>query len=540
VTSRDHLTGLVATAGAYPLSLKLLTDGEAHQLLVRRLGEDRVTAEPEAVAEIITRCAGLPLALAIVAAHAAVNVGFALSGLPAELREAHFGLDGFTADDTAVDIRTVFSWSYRTLGERTARLFRLLGLHPGPDLTPPAAAALAGLPPAEVRPLLAELGGANLITEHTPGRYVFHDLLRAYAIELANAREGPTARRVAVHRLLDHYLHTAHCGAMRLNPPRQPITLSPPQLGADPQDLPGHREAMAWFTAEHRVLLAATRSAFDLNFNTHAWQLAWTLTDFLDRHGLWDDWIAVERIAVRAAQRLRDRSAHAHAYRSLGVACSRTGRYPEAQTCLRQALDLFTIQGDRAGQAYTHRTLAYVIERQGRREEALDHDLRALGLFRVLNDRPGQARALNAVGWGHAQLGDPGQGLEYCQQALSMLQNVGDRRGEAATWDSLGYIHRSLGAYQQAVLCYQQALGIIRTLGDRYEEACMLTQLGDVHTAAGEPDAARNAWQRALTILDQLGHPDAETLRAKLADVQPAGGARDAGVHHGDPDPVLL
>jgi DNA-binding SARP family transcriptional activator/tetratricopeptide (TPR) repeat protein len=521
VSSRNQLTSLVAAEGAHPLTLDLLTDAEARQMLAHRVGADTTATEPRAAAEIITRCARLPLALAIVAARAATHPAFPLAALATELRETRGSLEPFNAGEPGTDVRAVFSWSYRTLGPGAARLFRLLGLHPGPDIAIPAAASLAGIPPAHVRPLLAELADRHLVAEHTPGRYTFHDLLRAYAAELVHRHDPQTDRTAAIHRLLDHYLHTAHAGALRLNPSRYAITLAPPEAGAQPEDIADLRQAMAWFIAERPVLLATHRHAVDAGLDDYTWQLAWTLTDFLDRRGHWHEWTAIQRTALTAALRLPGQvAAQAHTYRNLGVAYTRTGHDEEAQICLRRALDLFGTLGDRTGQAHTHRTLGYVAERQARLGEALEHAQHALDLFRAIDDRPGQARALNAVGWLHARLGDHRGALPYCQQAMTLLQELGDRRGEAATWDSLGYVHHRLGDHQQGARCYQHALALIRDVGDRHEEADMLARLGDVHLEAGQARLARDAWQHALHILDELDHPDTYQLRDKLQSLE--------------------
>jgi hypothetical protein len=191
VTSRDRLSGLVAIEAAYPFSLGLLSTAEARQLLARRLGRARVSAEPVAVDEIATWCARLPLALTIVAARVATHPDFPLAAVAAELRDTPSVLDALDDGEPATNVRAVFSCSYRTLGTEASRLFRLLGLHPGPDLAAPAAASLADVPIQRVRPLLAELARAHLIAEHTPGRYVLHDLLRAYATELTHTMERP-------------------------------------------------------------------------------------------------------------------------------------------------------------------------------------------------------------------------------------------------------------------------------------------------------------------------------------------------------------
>ena len=209
VTSRSQLTSLVAAEGAHLIPLSLLSTLEASQLLARRLGADRVAAEPQAVTDIITMCARLPLALAIVAARAATNPSFSLAVFASGLTRAQGSLDAFEGTDATVDTRAVFSWSYRQVSSDASMLFRLLGLHRGPDITMPGAASLAGISLAQVQPLLEELAGAHLINEHVPGRFTFHDLLRAYASERCQAEETSERRDKAVGRLASWYLVTA-------------------------------------------------------------------------------------------------------------------------------------------------------------------------------------------------------------------------------------------------------------------------------------------------------------------------------------------
>ncbi len=518
VTSRNRLTGLIAAAGAHPVSLDLPSAAEAWELLARRLGGDRVAAEPEAVEEIITACARLPVALAVVAARAAIQPHLPLHVLADELRDTRLRLDALVGDDPHTDVRAVFSWSYHALTPDAARLFRLLGLHPGPDISAPAAASLAGVPTSTVRPLLAELTRTSLLVEHTPGRYTFHDLLRAYATDLAHITDPDAQRHDATHRLLDHYLHTADTADRLLAPTRDPITLTPPQPGVTPQHPADHEQVMAWFTTERPVLLAAVDHAAATGFDVHTWQLAWTLANFLDWRGHWHDLAAAGRVAVAAAGRLGDPTVQSRAYRLLARAYTELGHFDDAHTQLRHALDLATQGGDQVGQAHTHNTLAYLWERRGRPAQALNHARQALDLFRAAGHQSGlQAETLNAVGWYHALLGDHRQALIYCQQALILFQELHDRYGQAATWDSLGYAHHHLGHHTQAETCYQHALTLWRDVGDRYEEAATLTNLGDTHHAAGNTDAARDAWQQALTIFTDPDHPDADQVRAKLA-----------------------
>jgi DNA-binding SARP family transcriptional activator len=501
VTSRHQLTPLVAVEGAHPLVVGLLPVGEARDLLARRLGGGRVAAEPAAVEAIIAGCARLPLALAIVAAWAATHPGFRLGTVVAQLGDAAGVLDVLDGGDPASDVRAVFSWSYRALSSGAARLFRLLGLHPGPEVGIAAAASLAGVP---VRSVLGELTRANLLTEHAPGRYGFHDLLRAYAVEQGDDESG-----VAVGRLLDHYLHTAYAAALVLHPHRaHPITLAAAGPGVTAAPVADLEQALAWFTVEHSALLAVIDLAAAAGADMHVCQLAWTVATFLERRGHWHDLAATQHTAVDAARRSADRPAEAQAHNSLAGAYVRLGRFVDAHTHLRYALVLFGQLEDRLGQAHIHLDFGWMLERQGRHAEALGHAVRALDLFRAAGHRDGQARALNQVGWCHAQLDDHPQALTCCQQALALHQELGDRAGEAHTWDSLGHAHHHLGAHPEALTCYQHALALFRQLGDRYNEADTLTHLGDIHYATGDPDTASTAWQQALTILSELDHTD--------------------------------
>jgi DNA-binding SARP family transcriptional activator/tetratricopeptide (TPR) repeat protein len=516
VTSRNQLPGLVAAVGAHPVALDLLGRGEAVRLLARRLGDDRVTADPDATDELVTRCAGLPLALAVVAARAATHPEFPLAALAGQLREARDGLDGFDGGDVATDVRAVFSWSYRALGADAARLFRLLGLHPGPDVGAAAAASLAGRPAAQVRPLLAELARAHLVTEHVPGRYALHDLLRAYAAELAHTPDADGDRRAATHRLLDHYLHTAHGADLLLYQYAEPITLAPPEPGVAAERLGGHDEAMAWFTAEHRVLLATIEQAARDGFDRHTCQLAWTLFVYLHRRGRWHDRAATQHAALDAARRLGDRGAQARAHRYLGSAYADLGRHQDAHLHLRRALELCGEVGDPAGEAWTHhyRDLAYGL--QGRDTDALDAALRALDLFQAAGDRVGRAIALSDVGWYHGRLGHHQQALAFCSQALGLHQELDNLPYQAHTLSCLGDTHHHLGDQPEAIDRYRQALALFREVGDRFGEASALARLGELHRDAGDPDAAREAWQAARAILGELDPSAADQVRTRL------------------------
>jgi DNA-binding SARP family transcriptional activator/tetratricopeptide (TPR) repeat protein len=516
VTSRNQLSGLVAADGAHPITLDLLTQSEAQELLAHRLGSARVAGEPDAVDELITRCARLPLALAVASANAAAHPHLPLHTVATELRNTHDRLDILAGGDPHTDIRAVFSWSYRALTPPAARLFRLFGLLPGPDIAAPATASLAGIPASAVRRLLSELTRASLIVEHTPGRYTFHDLLRAYAIDLTHTIDTDQQRHAATQRILDHYLHTAHAADRLLYPARDPLTLTPPRPGVNAEHLTDHQQALDWFTTERPVLLATVDHAAATGFDTHTWQLTWTIRTFLHRRGHWHDQAAAGRAAVAAAGLLVDSTARARAHLTLASAHIRLDRFDDAHTHLRHALDLYRRAGDQAGEAHIHYYLAHLWERQGRPEQALDHARQSLHLCRVAGHQVGQASALNAVGWYHALLGNYQQAFNACQQSLTLHRELDDRDGQANTWDSLGYAHHHLGHHTQAITCYQQALKLYQDLGNRYNEADTLTHLGDTHHATGNAHAARDAWRQALTILTDLEHPDTDTVRTKI------------------------
>jgi len=520
VTSRNRLTGLVAAEGAHPLTLGLLTAAAARRLLARRLGSERVAAEPAAVGEIVDRCAGLPLALSIAAAHAATRPAFPLTGLADDLGDARRRLDALRGDDAASDVRAVFSWSYESLTEPAARLFRLLGLHPGPDLTVPAAASLAALPPQRAAQLLAELTHAHLVSESAAGRYACHDLLRAYARERAHTLDPPADRQAAVTRLLEHYLHSAYAASALLRPACDHlVVLEPPAWGVTAEQPVGLETALAWFAAEHRVLLAAVGLASGSGRDTRTWQLALGLATFLDRQGHWDELAAMQSAALAAAQRLGDLPREANAHSALANAYIKLGRYADADRHLRQALDLLGDGGDPRIRGRVQHILAWILSRQDSHAASVRHSRTALELYSEVDHRHGQAGALNLIGWSLAHLGDHQEALAHCQRALALHQELGSATGQAATWDSIGYVHLCLAQYEQAATCYGYAIDLLRGAGDRWAEADVLSHLGNAREAAGRTDGARTAWREALAILTELDHSDAHQLRARLQEL---------------------
>ena len=518
VTSRSQLTPLVAAEGACPLTLDLLSRDEARELLTRRLGAEQVRTPVADV--LIELCARLPLALSIAAARTAARQGFPLAAVAEELRDTRDRIGALDAGDAVTSVRAVFSWSYDLLSESAARMFRSLSLHPGPAVSVSAAASLAATSPAQARHALRELCHAHMITESVPGRYWFHDLLRAYAAEQAAVRDGAAERRAAARRMLDYYLHTGHAAALMLNPARRPLALTPPCPGTTPDGLAGPEQALAWFEAEHRAALAIIERAADMGCDTHAWQIPWTLSLFFDRRGHWQEWAATERTALAAARRQGDPVGEADACHRLGYASFRLGDYGSAESHLRQALEIYEQLGDQEEQARVHTTLEMASELAGRYDEALGHAERALVLARAAGNRSYLAYPLNGLGWCHALLGNYQEAVRHCREALALHLECGNQQGAADTWDSLGYAYHHLGRHAEAIDCYERALDIYPRVGDLWAMTVCLDHLGDIRQADGDLREARDAWEQALRILEDLRHPQADQVKSKLAAAQ--------------------
>jgi DNA-binding SARP family transcriptional activator/tetratricopeptide (TPR) repeat protein len=517
ITSRSQLRGLVARNGAHPLALGVPTMAEARDLFVERLGADRVAAEAQAVDEIIVRCGRLPLALAVVAARAAVHPDLPLASIAQELRGGD--LDAFDDTDSDIDVRTVLSWSYQAISLEAATLYRLLGLHPGPQVSTAAAASLLGRTARDTRALLDELTRAHLVNEQVPGRYQFHDLLRSYAAELVEAVDDDATRREARGRLLDHYLHGADQAARLLFPYWERPS---PRLTSPDPHLADQQEAAAWLQLERPILLALATQAALAGFESHAWELASALELFLDRQGRWQEQISLQQMAVASARRLGAPAPLARALRALGFGYGRHSKQEDAESHLQQALSLFEELGDVNGQAQTHRHIAFTANKQGDHERALGQYATARRLYESNQNRGGQANVFNEVGWTHILRGDHEKAIVECRQAVDLHTALGNRNGEAAAADSLGYAYYHLGRHDEAIACYEHALRVYREIADRYLEADTLAHIGDAHAALDEHEAASTAWRAALRILDEMDHPDAENIRGKLSLASPA------------------
>jgi DNA-binding SARP family transcriptional activator len=517
VTSHADIDGLVVSAGARVLTLDVLSQAESCELIAGRLGAARAQAEPEAVADLARSCGGLPLGLAVVAARAAARPDFPLSALSAGLG-GQARLDALETPDKTASVREALSWSYRQLSAPAARMFRLLGLHPGPDISIAAATSLNGTSQLAARHAIAELTRTHLVSERVPGRFGCHDLLHAYAAEQAIAGEEAGERESATLRLVDHYLHTAMAAARVLYPSRDPLELDPARPGTAPEQLPDPAAALGWFRAEHQVLLAIVDAAVAAGRDAGAWMLAAAMGDYLNREGHWRDLSALGRAALGAARRSGDRQGEAHAHGALGAACLRFGWHEAARSHLRRAIALFGEGGTTAQQARCHLDLGEVLAGQGAYARARTEAEHALDLFRRLGHRAGEAEALGDLGWDLAMLGYDTAAVACCQQALHLHRDLGNPIGEARDWHRLGFARHRLGDDLAAMTCYKRALGLLSEVSDRPEQAAILTRLGDMHRAAGDHEVARATWLQALSILDELSGQDAEGVRSRLGE----------------------
>ncbi|MEV5347549.1 AfsR/SARP family transcriptional regulator [Streptomyces achromogenes] len=501
ITSRDQLTGLTAAHQVTHLTVGAFDPATAHELLAGRLGAERVAAEPRAAAELVGQCAGLPLALSVLAGRVTTNPVATLTALTEELRESS-RLDALSTGEDATDVRAVLAASYRALDAGTARVFRQLVQGPGPDIGVAAAGSLTGLGPAGAHQALHRLRTRHLLQEHAPGRFAGHDLLRAYALEVAAGDDAEA--RAARLRVLDHYLRTAWAADRLLLPHRDPVRLPPMADGVRPEEIPTHDRAMAWFGRERPALIAAVHLAARHGHDIHAWQLAWALTTFLTRRGRWSDVAAVHATALRAATRLGDTAAVNESYRVLALERIEAGDPAAARERLDQALSLAASSGHTLSEAHTHLTLGWLYEHTGDRAAALRHDELAVGLFTRLGHRAGLARALNAVAWDHVQTGGHRQAVARCEQALALQEELGDRRGQSDTLDTLGYAYQQLGEHTQALLCHERCLELHRALGHRFNEAEALVHLGEAHQALGDREAARRCYEQALDVFRDM------------------------------------
>ncbi|HEX3784449.1 MAG TPA: NB-ARC domain-containing protein, partial [Pseudonocardiaceae bacterium] len=512
VTSRSRLSGLVAATGAHTVVLDALSIVEAQEFLQCRLGPERIAAEPEAVRDIVTLSGGLPLALAVVAAHAAGRPGFMLSTVADELSASRDSLDAFADVDGLTDLRAVFSWSYRALSAPAARLFRLLALCPGTSTTVLAAASLMGLPLRVTRALLRELDSASLWVESAPSRYACHDLLRLYGAELVQEQEDEAEQRAALHRLLDHYLHTAYRATQCLSGSRDMFALPELVDGALPYEPVSFDTAMAWLTLEYPALLMVINWADAGGFSRHVWQIAWTVRLFQSHQMHTRDLGIVQQLALDAARRSDDQIGMAYAHSGMAVAKAKT-EPNAAMEHVRKAIALFGNAGDDLAMAFACCQLAGELARREDHVGSVTESERALALFRSAGEPRGEALALTGIGEAKIQLEQYEDALSYFRQCLAIAQPTETPYLCAGTWEDVGYANERLERYRESVDGYERAVAIYRKTGG-HMLPLTLDSLARAYAAIGRSNDAQAAIDEANSIKTKFGWTDLPSLRS--------------------------
>ncbi|HEU4426091.1 MAG TPA: BTAD domain-containing putative transcriptional regulator [Pilimelia sp.] len=490
ITSRDQFGGLVAREGAVRVALDVLTPSEAHALLTRLLGLDRANAEPAAITDLAALCGYLPLALRIAAANIAGHPGASITEYNARLvgddRLNALQVDG----DPQAAVRVALNYSYAVLPRAAQRLFRLLGLVPGPHFTAQATAALANLPRIQAAALLDRLAAAHLIDEHTPGRYSFHDLLRCYAAERANTGESLPDRRAALGRLFDYYLHGVAAAAGQVSPQimRLPLPTGP---ATDPgEGFADHGQASGWLDAERPNLVAAVVHAAEHGPASAAWRLADAMRGYLYVRMHTVDWLAVAEAGLAAAES----------------------------------------EGDPRGRGASHLSLAGLHWSQGRLLQAIDHYSTALTLARQAGWPEGESAALGNLGNLYWALGELAAAADHYAQALALHRRTGQLAAQATDLGNLGLVYFGLGRLEEAAEQYTQALPLHREAGSRSGEARTLTHLGDAYHALGRLDEAFTSLTNARVLLQEIGDRNVEgdTVRGLAAVLRDLGRTTEA------------
>jgi DNA-binding SARP family transcriptional activator/Tfp pilus assembly protein PilF len=499
VTGRRRLTGLAVT-GARLYDLDVLPDAEARGVLATRLGERRLATDTDATRALLAACAGLPLALSVIAARAATHPHFPLATLASQLRDATTRMDALDAGELSANVRAAFDSSYRAFDADTATMFGLLGLAPGVDISLAAAASLAGQAPSRVRTLLRGLETASVLHQPQPDRYRMHDLLRLYAAEQAqrNLSDGDTT--AAVRRVVGYYVHTAFAGNERFWPLHAPADIGPPPPGCRPEPLADQRAALRWFMTEHANLLAARDLAAARGWHDDVYLLARTTDSFHIQQGHSDVRLTTWLAALSAVQHLDDPVKRSHVHEFLGHAYAQAGRYTMARGHLDRALGLAERTGDRLALCCTEQAIAWLYATQGDHRLGLRHALRALRYRDAVANPRVVANALNSAGWEYAALGELDQARQACESALTLARENNNPHMEATVLDSLGFVAQREGKPSLAVDYYHRALVQRRHSGHLFGEANSLAGLGDAHVSRGEYTQARDVWLRALEL----------------------------------------
>ncbi|WP_214109982.1 ATP-binding protein [Acrocarpospora catenulata] len=520
ITSRSLLSGLVIRDGVKRMVIDVLSPEESIRLLGSIIGAARVDAEPAAALRLAEQCSYLPLAIRIVAERAVLRGYLTLSGLSAELAAERDRLDAFSSgDDELAEVRSVLSWSYRALPADAARMFRLLGMHAGSEVSLAAAAVLADTAPNQARRLLDALTGLHMIQETHEERYRFHDLLRAYAVERAQAEEPAEVRASTERRILLWYLRSCS-GVYRIVLPQgRPIPFDPEDELVPPMSFSGIDDALAWCERERANLMDALRQAAEAGQDDLVWKMAVALMAFFERFSYWSDWISSHEMGLRAARRIGDRGAEAWVLILLGDAKWDMGNFPGAAVHYEDALHISRDSGDEWGEAFSLRGGALVAQSTGDYGRAIERSQAALPLLRRIGDRRGEGMALLSIAGGHAGLTEYAVAHAYYMEALQIFEELGNRWSQALCLHQIGLVRTAADDLDSAVAMFRTAVETFGELGDRRHVAVVLVDLGKAYRASGNDGRAREAWQQCLALFRDLEDPQADAVGALLADL---------------------
>ena len=517
VTTRNRTPDLASTRF---VDLHVLEDTEALTLFSRIVDDDRPAAEPDATAEVLLACAGLPLAIRICAARLAARTHWRIATLANRLRNEQRRLDELETGDLAV--RSSFQVSYDSLhagrhGISPARVFRLLGLWHGASISLPAAAALFGDSDDDVADALETLVDANLIESPAADWYQFHDLLRVYATERAQEEESEADRTEAVGRLLRWYLETGEAAADAVAPRRYRVPREPAAPGYPPLEFGSVDEALAWYGDERANVVTATLQAAAAGLHDIAWRLPPNLFPLFNRRGNWTDCVTSHRVAVESVRKTADRLGEAWVLDRLGWSLARL-RDEEAFGYLEQALAIRRELGDTRGEAQSAIGLSEgYLKVRGPGEEAVKYLRHAADLLRPTDMLSLRAVALNNLGEVHLDLGDLDAAAECCAEARDIWREIGGY-GEGWALHNLGRVYLALGRVDDATTSLTDAIGAHRAAGDLAGQATALKYLGHARLAASDPGEARNSWTQALSIFEQIDErAEAAEVAASLA-----------------------
>ncbi|MCK2237859.1 MULTISPECIES: BTAD domain-containing putative transcriptional regulator [unclassified Crossiella] len=508
ITSRRRLDGLVVSHGAGIHTLGTLPRAVG----VALLASEARTADPAVLDELAALCGDLPLALRVVAARlaAAGNPG----KLAAELRDEQHRLAGLEEDGSSV--RGAFDISYRDLAPEPAAVFRLLGLHPGPSLTPDLVAALAGITPAAARRALRGLTAAHLLAEPRRDRFALHDLIRLHARELARTELGETTRRAAQRRLIHYYWRWCAHAAVKFSPSTHGFGL-PPGGEADPVPDWSAEEALRWFETERANAVAVIRLAREEDFPRETWLLARPVSIYLAVRNRVEDWISVNELGLAAATAAGEGAGVAMMLNGLGAATHRLGRRDESLRYYRDSLAAATQAGDRHAAARAATNVAGALAWLRRGAEAEIAAAEAIRHNQEIGDRHAESAINNTLGVLALDSGRPERAETYFQRAVAIDEEIGDDNFLATALNNLARALLARGEVAGAAAANRRALALAISHGMNRTEAFARRGLGDVASATGDGPAAAAQWRRALEILDAFDRGEAETVRARLA-----------------------